>query len=99
MRSAPTWIPSVTTRHLLVLAKTPVPGRVKTRLSPALSPGQAALVAAAALADTLAAVAASGVERRILALDGAPGDWIPSGFEVVAQCGDTFNERLAAAWP
>jgi glycosyltransferase A (GT-A) superfamily protein (DUF2064 family) len=97
MRSAPTWIPSVTTRHLLVLAKTPVPGRVKTRLSPALSPGQAALVAAAALADTLAAVAASGVERRILALDGAPGDWIPSGFEVVAQCGDTFNERRAAA--
>ncbi|MCW2607677.1 MAG: hypothetical protein JWO60_2370, partial [Frankiales bacterium] len=41
--------------QLLVLAKQPVPGRVKTRLTPALTPQQAARVAAAALADTLAA--------------------------------------------
>jgi glycosyltransferase A (GT-A) superfamily protein (DUF2064 family) len=82
----------------LVLAKAPVPGRVKTRLTPALSPRQAADVAAAALADTLEAVAACGVPRRILALDGAPGDWLPPGFTVVPQRGTTFNERLAAAW-
>jgi glycosyltransferase A (GT-A) superfamily protein (DUF2064 family) len=84
--------------HLLVMAKTPVAGRVKTRLSPALLPQQAAEVAAAALADTLAAVAACGATRRILALDGEPGEWIPQGFTVVAQRGSTMNERLAAAW-
>jgi glycosyltransferase A (GT-A) superfamily protein (DUF2064 family) len=82
----------------LVLAKAPVAGQVKTRLCPPLSPVEAAEVAAAALADTLAAVVACGAARRILALDGAPGDWLPSGFIVVAQQGRTLNERLAAAW-
>ena len=43
---------------MLVLAKTPVPGRVKTRLCPPCTPEQAAAVAAAALADTLDAVTA-----------------------------------------
>ncbi len=36
-----------------VLAKAPVPGRVKTRLCPPCSPAQAAQLAAAALEDTL----------------------------------------------
>ena len=40
---------------LIVLAKAPAPGRVKTRLSPPLSPEQAAALARAALEDTLAA--------------------------------------------
>lgn len=84
--------------HLLVLAKAPVAGRVKTRLSPPLSAAQAGDVAAAALADTLEAVAASGADRRILALDGAPGEWLPSGFTVIPQRGRTLNQRLAAAW-
>ena len=43
----------MTRRQLLVLAKAPVPGRVKTRLCPPCTPEQAAAVAAAALADTL----------------------------------------------
>ncbi|MGH9194049.1 MAG: glycosyltransferase, partial [Acidimicrobiales bacterium] len=42
------------------MAKAPQPGRVKTRLCPPCSPGQAAAVAEAALATTLAAVATSG---------------------------------------
>lgn len=84
--------------HLLVMAKSPVPGRVKTRLCPPLTPAQAAGVAAAALADTLDAVSRCGADRRILALDGPPGDWIPPGFEVFPQRGSTFAERLAAAW-
>ena len=41
----------------IVIAKQPLPGRVKTRLSPELTPAQAADVAAAALRDTLDAVA------------------------------------------
>lgn len=84
--------------RLLVLAKAPVPGRSKTRLTPPLTDVEAAAVAEAALADTLEAVAACGADRRVLALDGEPGPWLPEGFEVVPQADGTFNERLAAAW-
>ncbi len=55
-------------------------------------------MAEAALADTLDAVAGSGADRWILALDGRPGPWLPAGFEVVPQRGDGLAERLAAAW-
>jgi len=84
---------------LLVIAKAPVPGRVKTRLTPPCTPEQAARIAAAAIADTLAAVAAVEREaRRIVVLDGEPGPWIPDGFDVIAQRGDGLAERLAAAF-
>jgi rSAM/selenodomain-associated transferase 1 len=84
---------------LVVLAKAPVAGRVKTRLCPPCTPAQAARLAAAALADTLRAVAAvPGVRRRVCVLDGAPGPWLPPGFEVLSQRGDGLDERLAAAF-
>lgn len=83
---------------LIVIAKAPVPGRSKTRLTPPCSPAQAAALAEAALADTLDAVAACGATRRVLALDGAPGDWLPPGFEVFPQRGEGLAERLAAAF-
>ena len=85
-------------RTLLVVAKQPLPGRVKTRLSPPCTPGQAAAVAAAALADTFAAVAAAPARRRVALLDGAPGDWLPAGFEVLAQVPGGLDERLAAGF-
>ncbi len=84
--------------HLLVIAKAPVPGRSKTRLSPPCTPAQAAALAEAALADTLAAVAETPCEGRTLVLDGECGDWLPQGFEVVPQCGGGLGERLAAAF-
>ena len=84
--------------HVLVMAKAPVPGRVKTRLCPPCSPEQAAVLATAALSDTLEAVAACGAERKIVALDGDPGPWLPAGFEVVVQRGATLAERLGHAW-
>ena len=84
--------------HVLVMAKQPRPGRVKTRLCPPLSPVEAAAVAEAALADTLSAVAACGAPRKILALDGEPGPWLPPGFDVIPQRGADFNERLTNAW-
>jgi len=84
--------------HLLVMAKAPAAGRVKTRLCPPCTPAEAAEIAEAALADTLAAVAACGAGRRILALDGAPGPWLPPGFEVIPQVDGGFDRRLAAAW-
>ncbi|MEV7420220.1 DUF2064 domain-containing protein [Streptomyces sp. NPDC089919] len=83
---------------LLVIAKEPVPGRVKTRLTPPFTPAEAAALAAAALADTLAAVAATPADRHVLVLDGAPGPWLPAGFEVVPQCGGGLDRRLAAAF-
>ncbi|WP_329377459.1 DUF2064 domain-containing protein [Streptomyces sp. NBC_01351] len=83
---------------LLVIAKEPVPGRVKTRLTPPFTPGEAAALAEAALADTLEAVAATPAERRVLVLDGRPGPWLPAGFEVVPQSGGDLDERLAAAF-
>ena len=84
--------------HVLVVAKSPVPGRVKTRLCPPCTPPEAAALAEAALADTLDAVAACGAGRRILALDGPPGAWLPPGFQVVPQAGGGLDRRLAAAW-
>ncbi|HKG66087.1 MAG TPA: DUF2064 domain-containing protein [Solirubrobacteraceae bacterium] len=84
---------------LLVIAKEPVPGRVKTRLSPPCTPAQAASLARAALEDTLAAaLAVQRDARRVLVLDGEPGAWIPDGFEVIPQRGDGLAERLAAAF-
>jgi rSAM/selenodomain-associated transferase 1 len=82
---------------IVVMAKEPLPGRVKTRLCPPLEPEQAAALAEAALADTLAAVAWTPAPRRVLVLDGSAGAWLPSGFEVVAQRGDGLAERLANA--
>ncbi|MEW2135639.1 DUF2064 domain-containing protein [Streptomyces sp. NPDC005409] len=83
---------------LLVIAKEPVPGRVKTRLTPPFTAAEAAGLAEAALADTLEAVAATPAGRRVLVLDGRPGPWLPQGFEVVPQCAGGLDERLAAAF-
>ena len=84
---------------LLVIAKEPVAGRVKTRLCPPCTPSQAARLACAALEDTLAACdRAAGGGRRVLVLAGRPGAWVPPGWELVAQRGDGLAARLAAAF-
>jgi uncharacterized protein len=83
---------------LLVIAKQPVPGRVKTRLVPPCTYEQAAALAEAALADTLHAVLMAPAARRVLVLAGEPGPWLPPGFDVVPQCGGPLDERLAAAF-
>ena len=83
--------------QIIVIAKAPVPGRVKTRLTPPFSPQQAARLAEAALADTLAAVAQVPAARHVIALDGVPGRWLPPGFDVVRQRGQGLDERIAAA--
>lgn len=86
------------TTTLLVIAKEPVPGRVKTRLTPPFTPTEAALLAEAALADTLRTVLAVPARRRVLVLEGRPGPWLPPGIEVVPQCAGGLDERLAAAF-
>lgn len=80
------------------MAKEPVPGRVKTRLCPPCTPEQAASIAAAAIADTLDAAMGSGADEVIVALDGAPGPWLPEGVRVVPQVDGAFDRRLTAAW-
>jgi glycosyltransferase A (GT-A) superfamily protein (DUF2064 family) len=83
--------------QVVVIAKQPVPGRVKTRLTPPFSPAQAAALAEASLTDTLAAVAGTSVVRRVLALQGRPGPWLPPGFDVISQRGRGLDERISWA--
>jgi glycosyltransferase A (GT-A) superfamily protein (DUF2064 family) len=82
---------------IIVLAKEPRPGKVKTRLHSCFTPGEAAELAAASLADTIAAVQDSRAERRILAWDGDPAGW-SHGFDVVSQPDGDLGARLAAAF-
>ncbi|WP_067571029.1 TIGR04282 family arsenosugar biosynthesis glycosyltransferase [Nocardia acidivorans] len=90
---------------LLVIAKAPIAGFAKTRLTPPFSPRQAAGLAAAALLDTLTAVRASGIQHLMVAWTGAlaeaeQADALAAAlrdFTVVPQRGDTFGERLANA--
>ncbi len=84
--------------HVLVMAKAPVAGRCKTRLCPPCTPETAAVIAEAALADTLEAVAACDAEHKIVALDGEPGSWLLPGLAVIPQRGTGLAERLANAW-
>jgi hypothetical protein len=83
---------------LLVIAKEPVAGRVKTRLVPPLTFEQAADVAAAALWDTLRAVAPVPVRQRLLAFDGDAAQWCPEGWRVSAQPEGGLDTRLVAAF-
>ncbi|MDL5160323.1 TIGR04282 family arsenosugar biosynthesis glycosyltransferase [Actinomycetospora termitidis] len=92
-------------RVVLVLAKAPVPGRAKTRLTPPATPEGAAGIAAAALLDTLDAAAAVPNARVVVALEGdladaVRGDEIAAavaGHTVVRQRGDSLGERIEAA--
>ncbi|AKN18245.1 TIGR04282 family arsenosugar biosynthesis glycosyltransferase [Mycobacterium haemophilum] len=90
---------------LLVVAKAPEPGRVKTRLAAAVGDRLAADIAAAALLDTLDAAAATPVAARVLALTGdldtaaraAEIRQRVESFTVIEQRGDDFADRLANA--
>ncbi len=88
---------NVGTATILVLAKAPRPGAVKTRLQTRFSPTQAAALARAALLDTLDAVQRQDVGRRVLVLEGEPGPWSPLGFEVVGQADGDLADRIATA--
>jgi len=83
--------------QVVIMAKAPVAGAVKTRLCPPLDPHQAAALAMAALLDTVDAATASGARRIVLALAGAPGPWVPDGVDVIAQRAGDFGARLAGA--
>ena len=92
--------------RVLVLAKAPVAGRVKTRLGATVGMAAAAALAAAALLDTLAAAAAAvGPGRCLLALEGdlretRERDEIAAalaGWRSYPQRGEGLGARIAAA--
>ncbi|MEV4347145.1 TIGR04282 family arsenosugar biosynthesis glycosyltransferase [Actinoplanes sp. NPDC049596] len=82
--------------QLLVMAKAPVPGRVKTRLCPPCTPDQAAAIAAASLADTLTTTSQLPAVRRVLVLDGTHP--LPPGWSHTRQRGRGLAERLRHAF-
>lgn len=82
-------------RTVVVIAKEPRPGRVKTRLTAAVTPEQAAAVAAASIQDTLAVMKQVPAQQYVLALDGAVGSWVPADWSVVAQTDGGLDHRLA----
>jgi glycosyltransferase A (GT-A) superfamily protein (DUF2064 family) len=90
---------------LLVVAKAPEPGRAKTRLAAKVGDRVAADIAAAALLDTLDAVAAALVAARVVALTGDVDAAAGAGdirqrlesFTVIEQRGHDFADRLANA--
>lgn len=92
--------------RVLVIAKAPVAGAVKTRLGADIGMAAAADVAAAALLDTLRACAAAyPATRRLLALAGDVGSAVRAdeiaaalvGWDVFSQQGTGLAERLAHA--
>ncbi|GIF75249.1 TIGR04282 family arsenosugar biosynthesis glycosyltransferase [Asanoa siamensis] len=82
---------------LLVMAKAPVPGAVKTRLCPPATPPEAARVAAAALLDTLETVRAVPGVIPVLACAGTWRSDALAGWTVLPQRGAGLGERLANA--
>ena len=90
---------------VLVVAKAPVPGLAKTRLAATLGDEAAADIAAAALLDSLDAVANAPVGARVVAMTGdltaaSRSDEIRTrlaDFTVLEQRGDDFADRLANA--
>lgn len=81
---------------LAVIAKECVPGKAKTRMTPPLTPEQAARVAQSSLSHTLDTVRQVQGIRRRLVFDGTPDPTDAEDFEVVAQSEGGLDERLAA---
>ena len=90
--------------HLVVFARWPEPGRVKTRLSPPLTAEQACELHRAMLADTLEVGRAASVDRRYLYWADAPPDrpWSAeareAGYVESLQRGRDLGARLEAVF-
>lgn len=93
--------------RIIVLAKLPLAGRVKTRLTPPCTPHEAAAVAEAALRDTLDVVRFAATTRpdrfgetvvvlERFGLETPP--WIGTEFRSVDQCAGGLGVRLAHAF-
>jgi hypothetical protein len=87
------------------MAKAPRPGKVKTRLSPPLTPGQASALNICFIRDTtenIRQVTEAGLSVGVVAYtpigdEGAFDGLLPSAFQLLGQRGDGFGERLLCA--
>jgi rSAM/selenodomain-associated transferase 1 len=94
----------MTRRALIIMAKQPKAGQTKTRLSPPLSPAQAAELYACLLLDTVDVVRRLAGQMPLtpfIAFYPAQGErdfrTLAPGFQLLAQEGKSLNERLAGA--
>jgi glycosyltransferase A (GT-A) superfamily protein (DUF2064 family) len=94
------WTATLASRdaQLVVLAKSPVPGRVKTRLTPPFTPTEAARLAEAALVDTLHAAAGAAVRRVLLVLDGEPATGSRLGSRCARSAGGRSTSGSRTPW-
>jgi rSAM/selenodomain-associated transferase 1 len=87
------------------MTKAPKAGRVKTRLSPPLSPEEAAALNTCFLRDTASAIAQTATAGLAIGVgvytpvgeERAYADILPADFVLIAQRGDLFGERLLLA--
>ncbi len=85
-------------RRIALFARPPVPGRAKTRLSPALPAVLAAAVAAALVEDAAGAVAAARTDQRSVWWAEPPGEAGVASLSAHLQEGTDLGERLAHAF-
>jgi len=85
-------------RRIALFARPPLPGRAKTRLSPALPPSLAAAISAALIEDTARAVAGTPADERSLWWAEPPGEAGVAGLKPHLQQGADLGERLAHAF-
>ncbi|MEG9438817.1 TIGR04282 family arsenosugar biosynthesis glycosyltransferase [Edaphobacter sp. HDX4] len=87
---------------LAIMAKAPRPGKVKTRLSPPLTPEQAAAINTCFLRDTTENIANLAAKAECMGVisytplgeEHLFEGLLPAGYRLVAQRGDGFGERL-----
>jgi len=90
---------------LAVMTKAPQAGRVKTRLTPPLSPEEAAALNTCFLRDIAGAIARTAQEKKAwgvavytpVGAEAAYNGILPDTFQLMPQRGEAFGERLAAA--
>jgi len=86
---------------LLVFAKAPVPGAVKTRLTTLLTDEEAAALYEAFLGDSLAAYATLSVDVRLYLAPSpghVPDGIVPAGVALQTQRGDDLGQRMLNAF-
>lgn len=91
-------------RHLLVFARNPIPGKVKTRLIPSLGVEPATAVYRQMLVDTLVTCSQVTADQRELWVDQSPPDPVlagmatQSGMSMHVQSGDDLGARMHGAF-
>ena len=86
---------------LIVFAKAPIAGKVKTRLTPFLSPKEAAQLYAAFLQDALALYGTLNCDIRLYLASEAdilPTNWLPPRTTLHIQQGKDLGERMLTAF-